>query len=275
MFCACDLLLRVLAKLHGKGDTKHPTVLAQYKEIEWALRFEREDLAEGVWSLFTNKRVVGRVLLGMSIQAWSQLCGMNIMMCKSCKITTALGRHWLTGHIDYVVYIMEATEIASPLLTASFQYIINVVLTLPAILYLDKWGRRPSLIIGSFFMMTWLFISAGVQQRYGHLRSTPIEGDRNDSIRWVIEKNRTASAVVVACSYLFVATFATTWGPTSWTYPAEIFSGNIRAKAVGLSTAMNWLCNTALAFAVPPMRRFCLPLPTPIPILGAGGKAIE
>lgn len=44
-------------------------------------------------------------------------------------------------------------------MTASIQYVINVVLTLPAILYLDKWGRRPSLVIGSFFMMTWLFIS--------------------------------------------------------------------------------------------------------------------
>lgn len=54
---------------------------------------------------------------------------------------------------------MEGAQIASPLLTASIQYVINVVLTLPAILFLDKWGRRPSLTIGAFFMMTWLFIS--------------------------------------------------------------------------------------------------------------------
>jgi hypothetical protein len=61
--------------------------------------------------------------------------------------------------VDYIVYIMESAQIASPLLTASIQYIINVVLTLPAIFFLDKWGRRPSLIVGSFLMMTWLFIS--------------------------------------------------------------------------------------------------------------------
>jgi Na+/melibiose symporter-like transporter len=59
----------------------------------------------------------------------------------------------------YIVYIMEGAQIASPLATASIQYAINVVLTLPAIIFLDKWGRRPSLILGSFGMMTWLFIS--------------------------------------------------------------------------------------------------------------------
>jgi hypothetical protein len=57
----------------------------------------------------------------------------------------------------------------------------------------------------------------------------------------------------VACSYLFVATFATTWGPTSWTYPAEIFPSKVRAKAVSLATASNWFWNMVLAFGVPPL----------------------
>lgn len=54
---------------------------------------------------------------------------------------------------------MEGANIASPLTTASIQYVINVVLTLPAIIFLDRFGRRPALIIGSFLMMMWLFIS--------------------------------------------------------------------------------------------------------------------
>ena len=61
---------------------------------------------------------------------------------------------------------MEGAQIASPLLTASIQYVINVLLTLPAILFLDKWGRRPSMVIGSFFMMTWLFISGKSSNRF-------------------------------------------------------------------------------------------------------------
>ena len=65
--------------------------------------------------------------------------------------------------------------------------------------------------------------------------------------------NAPASHAVTACSYLFVASFATTWGPVSWTYPAEIFAANIRAKAVAFATATNWAFNFALAYAVPPM----------------------
>ena len=41
-------------------------------------------------------------------------------------------------------------------------------------------------------------------------------------------------------------------GPVSWTYPAEIFPMRVRAKAVSVSTAVNWLFNFALAWAVPP-----------------------
>lgn len=72
--------LQTLANLHGNGDKTHPTVLAQYREIEDSLRFDREEAANSYKNLVT-RRMLKRVILGMSIQAWSQLCGMNIMMC--------------------------------------------------------------------------------------------------------------------------------------------------------------------------------------------------
>ncbi|KAI0812929.1 general substrate transporter [Xylaria sp. FL0064] len=221
--------LRVLASLHGHGDPDHPKVLAQYKEIEEALRFEREE-ATSSFKALVQPRIFRRVILGMSIQMWSQLCGMNIMM-------------------YYIVYIMEGAQIASPLTTASIQYVINVVLTLPAILYLDKIGRRPALIFGSFFMMIFLFISGALQAVYGQ----PNDGTLFKDITWIVKGQPAASKGIVAASYLFVATFATTWGPTSWTYPAEIFPSKVRAKAVSLATASNWFWNTVLAFAVPPL----------------------
>jgi len=71
--------LRVLASLHGHGDVNHPKVLAEYQEIEEALRFEREE-AVSSFSALVEPRMLKRVILGMSIQMWSQLCGMNVMM---------------------------------------------------------------------------------------------------------------------------------------------------------------------------------------------------
>lgn len=66
--------IKVLANLHGKGDVNHPKVLAEYQEIEDALRFEREEALSSFKAL-TQPRIFRRVLLGMSIQMWSQLCG--------------------------------------------------------------------------------------------------------------------------------------------------------------------------------------------------------
>lgn len=71
--------LNVLSKLHGKGDVNHPKVLAEYKEIQEALALEREQSATGFQEL-VKPRIFKRVILGMSLQMWSQLCGMNVMM---------------------------------------------------------------------------------------------------------------------------------------------------------------------------------------------------
>ncbi len=62
-----DEAIRVLANLHGKGDVNHPKVLAQFQEIEEALRFEREQAVSSVKALVAP-RMLKRVLLGMSIQ---------------------------------------------------------------------------------------------------------------------------------------------------------------------------------------------------------------
>jgi hypothetical protein len=219
----------VLAHLHGGGDYNHPKVLAEYKQIEDALQFERE-VAVTSYAALVEPKILRRVILGMSIQMWSQLCGMNIMM-------------------YYIVYIMKGAGIADELVTSSIQYVINVAMTLPAILWLDRTGRRPSLLLGSFGMMSFLFISGAIQASYGRPNDDP---DLKE-ISWIVKGHPSASKGIVACSYLFVATFACTWGPTSWTYPSEIFPAKVRAKAVSLATASNWTWNMALAFGVPPL----------------------
>ena len=69
--------IRVLANLHGHGDIGHPKVLAQYREIEDALTYERE-VGQSPYKLITQPHMLNRVLLTMAIQMWSQLSGMNV-----------------------------------------------------------------------------------------------------------------------------------------------------------------------------------------------------
>lgn len=37
----------------------------------------------------------------------------------------------------------------------------------PAIIYIDKWGRRPIMLTGTFLMGFWLMLVGGLQGRYG------------------------------------------------------------------------------------------------------------
>lgn len=100
-------------------------------------------------------------------------------------------------------------------------------------------------------MMVFLFINGAVQGAYGQPNVNPTPA--NSAVTWIMVDKATQSRVVVACAYIFVAIFATTWGPVSWTYPAEIYPSQVRAKAVSLATASCWGWNTGLAFFVPPL----------------------
>src|SRR5689334_6822176 len=99
------------------------------------------------------------------------------------------------------------------LVSSSIQYVINVVMTVPALLFVDRWGRRSTLLIGATLMMTWLFANAGILASYGHAAPPGgVNGIKEAS--W--EVRGAASKAIIACSYLFVASYAPTWGPVSW-----------------------------------------------------------
>ena len=111
----------------------------------------------------------------------------------------------------YIVYIFEMAGLTGNqnLLSASIQYIINVVMTVPALLFMDKLPRRQVLMVGSFLMAVWLFTEAALMARYGHHVPQGLNG--SSSVTWVVENDK-ASKAIIACSYLFVATYAPTWG---------------------------------------------------------------
>lgn len=86
-------------------------------------------------------------------------------------------------------------------------------MTVPALIWVDRWGRRPVLMIGSTLMATWLFANAGILAVYGRYPGPDgVDGIKEASV----EVSGAASKAVIACSFLFVASYAPTWGPVSW-----------------------------------------------------------
>jgi MFS family permease len=151
----------------------------------------------------------------------------------------------------YITYVftMAGLKGNNLLVSSSIQYVINVFMTIPALIWVDRWGRRPTMLIGAALMGTWLFANAGILATYGS--PAPAGGVQGiPEASWQV--TGAASKAVIACSYLFVASFAPTWGPVSWIYPPELYPLRVRGKAVALSTSANWAFNFALGYFVPP-----------------------
>ncbi|KAK9353604.1 hypothetical protein V1523DRAFT_396351 [Lipomyces doorenjongii] len=213
-----DEVLQVLAFLRTPDcDINHPLVLAEYKEIEEQIRYEREQELNSYRELFGPK-MRKRLFLGMAIQAWSQLGGL--------------------------------IQLLRTLVYASFTYISITVGTIPTILWTDQWGRRSSLLVGALFGAFWMYIIGGLFARFG--QPNPLKDQANT---WVIIGHPAAGRTIQASCYLAAATFAMSWGPIEWIYPPEIYPLRIRAKAVWLTTAANWGVNYLLALAVPSLLR--------------------
>ncbi|KIY46120.1 sugar transporter [Fistulina hepatica ATCC 64428] len=219
----------VIARIHNL-PMDSPEVQEEMEEIREAIRIERESAEIGYMDLFRWK-LLSRTIAGISVQVWSQLCGMNVMM-------------------YYIVYVFQMAGLSgnTNLISSSIEYVITFVMTIPAVIWVDKWGRRPTLLVGSAFMAIFLFATAGLLASDGYY--VPDGVADNADIRWTI--NGAPSKGVIACSYLFVASFAITWGPVSWIYISEIFPRSIRAQGSGVATSTNWIFNFALAFFVPP-----------------------
>jgi hypothetical protein len=62
-------------------------------------------------------------------------------------------------------------------------------------------------------------------------------------------------AVALIGANLFVIFFAATWGPVMWVMLGEMFPNNMRAYALGISTAANWIANFTVTLAFPPLTR--------------------
>ncbi|RIB05796.1 sugar transporter [Gigaspora rosea] len=227
-----DEALIVLSKLRANGDKNDPIVIEEFNEIKETVRFERELGAKSYLELVKRgpENIRKRVILGVAIQAFQQLTGMNAIMYYAPQIFTSAG----------------LADNSATLLATGINGIVNMVATIPAILWIDTWGRRPTLISGGTLMGTFMLIIGIILAVHGTVYYDSAIGKHS------LHLNSTASSYsVIVLIYLFVASFAYSWGPGGWIYPAEIFPLRIRGKALSLTTASNWLFNFIIGQFVP------------------------
>ncbi|EED19748.1 sugar transporter, putative [Talaromyces stipitatus ATCC 10500] len=210
----------VLTLVHGKGDPNHPFVQVELQDIKEMCEFERRHANVTYLDLF-KPHMLNRTLVAYWYELYDVLHG--------------------------YIFTMAGYNGNAALLASSIQYIINVIMTLPALVFIDRVGRRNLMLLGSTLMMTFMFANAGIMGAHGVIIPGGINGVKAESMR----VSGAAAKGLIACTYLFVASYAPTWGPASWIYPPELFPLRLRGKGVALSTSGNWAFNTALGLFTP------------------------
>ncbi|KAG1462271.1 hypothetical protein G6F56_005553 [Rhizopus delemar] len=239
--------LITLSKIRGDGSTTHNDVLMEFIEIKQNITFEHNIFPHDRYKrLFlrgpeNNRR---RLLLGMAVQIFQQLIGVSAILLFAPQIFQAAG--------------LDGRDVA--LFANGLSGSINLLATIPAIFFIDKWGRRPTMIIGAILCSICVGIMAVLSGLHGYGYGLIITGTSIDNPSMGMQKNPlmllfdsggpTIGFLVVM--YTYVAIYSLTWGTLGWVYPAELYAQGVRAKALGISTASNWLF-TYVVFQLTPI----------------------
>ncbi|MGO1412656.1 MAG: MFS transporter, partial [Microbacterium sp.] len=119
----------------------------------------------------------------------------------------------------------------------------NIVVTIVAILLVDKVGRKALLVAGSI-LMTIALGTMAVAFSFAQL-VTADDGSVSASLEapW--------SIIALVAANLFVVGFGATWGPIVWVLLGEMFPNRFRASALAVAAAAQWLANFAISTTFP------------------------
>ncbi|KAJ1593890.1 hypothetical protein NDA11_006245 [Ustilago hordei] len=204
-----------LARLNST-DVDDPLVRSELSVIQTNLDIELTHSTGSYLDCFKNndRKYLLRTFTGTFIQAFQQLTGINFIF----YFGTTFSKNALPN--------------SDPFIFSVIYNVVNVVSTLPGMWGMERFGRRKLLIWGAVWMCACELIVAVVGTA-------------------VPSTNSSAGKSLVAFVCVYIAGFASTWGPAAWVVCGEIFPLAIRAKALSLCTASNWLWNFAIGFATP------------------------
>ena len=112
--------------------------------------------------------------------------------------------------------------------------IVIFVVTVPASIFSDKWGRRASTIYGGLGLSVTMFL-------IGRLYAGQAVKSSSGPGRWV----------VIVSIYIFAATYCVSWAVSLKIYVAESQPLRTRASATNIAFGGNWVANFLVALTTP------------------------
>jgi len=155
------------------------------------------------------------ILVGVLLSFFQQAVGINVVLYYAPRIFESMGFSGDAAMLQTVV-----------------MGVVNIVFTVVAILTVDRWGRRPLLMVGSVGMAIGMFALS------------------------ILCFNNVINAFALVFIIIYTASFMMSWGPICWVLISEIFPNTIRSNAVAVAVAAQWISNLIVSSTFPTLLNF-------------------
>ena len=152
------------------------------------------------------------IIIGLFLSIFQQFVGINVVLYYAPEIFKSMG---------------SGTDVA--LLQTIIVGAVNLLFTVLAIMTVDKFGRKPLMMIGALGMAVAMFALGGAFF------------------------TESLGMFAIICMLVYVASFAMSWGPVVWVLLSEIFPNKIRGRAMALAVAAQWVSNYLVSWTFPMM----------------------
>ena len=132
----------------------------------------------------SHNKILLRTLTGIFIQAWQQLTGINFIF-------------------YYGTVFFQQSGITNSFLITVATNIVNVFMTIPGMWGVERFGRRRLLLIGAIGMCICEYLVAIIGVT-------------------ISVENKAGQKVLIAFVCIYIAFFASTWGPIAWLVKSEL-----------------------------------------------------
>jgi len=161
------------------------------------------------------------VWVGILLSVFQQFVGINVIFYYSSTLWQAVG-----FSEDNALLITVITSVT------------NILTTFVAIALVDRVGRRPLLLTGAAGMVVTLGTMA--------LCFATATGSGDD-----LRLGPVAGKIALVAANLYVVSFGMSWGPVVWVLLGEMFNNTIRATALAVAAAAQWLANWLISTSFP------------------------
>lgn len=201
----------LLSKIRGSDN-----VSEELEDIVAAINEETKG-SRGLQLIFTQRRYRPQLVMAIMIPFFQQVTGINAISFYAPVLLRTIG-------------MGESASLLSVLVTAS----VGMASTFASMFAVDRFGRRTLFLIGGTQMLASQIMIGGIM-------ATQL-GDHG-------QVSKTCALVLIFLIAVYVAGFASSWGPLGWLVPSEIFPLEVRSAGQSIAVAINFLLTMFIAQA--------------------------